>query len=364
MKIVTVLGARPQFIKASAISRIILETPGIKEVLVHTGQHFDTEMSGVFFEQLSLPAPTYHLGVSGLSHGAMTGRMIERIESVIALEKPDWVLVYGDTNSTLAAALAATKVDVAIAHIEAGLRSFNMLMPEEINRILTDRVSTALFCPTSAAVKNLKLEGYPHAVTRTGFQLIENVGDVMLDVAKFYRPAAINVVDIDQFGLRERGYILCTLHRQENVDNESNLTGIFSALQLLARDMRVVMPLHPRTASRLASAKINLDESKIQVLPPLSYLEMQRLEIGAKMILTDSGGVQKEAFFYHVPCITLRQETEWPETLRNGCNIIVGADQHKILEAVRRPVAPAWPKESEFGRGDAAQRIVSMLLSA
>jgi UDP-GlcNAc3NAcA epimerase len=358
MKILTVLGARPQFIKASALSRIIEKTPDIEEVIVHTGQHFDAAMSDVFFEQLSIPTPRYNLGVANLSHGAMTGRMTESLERIISSESPDYVLVYGDTNSTLAGALAAVKLGVPIAHVEAGLRSNNMRMPEEINRILVDRVSTLLFCPTENALANLKKEGYPHLSTKNQNQRLENVGDVMLDVTLFYRDIAVDGIALSEFGLTEKNYILCTLHRQENTDDITRLSQIFSALKVISKTLRVVLPLHPRTRSRLQEESISLQSSGLMVIPPLSYLEMQRLEMGAAMILTDSGGIQKEAYFHQVPCITLRNETEWPETCEGGWNRLVGADSARIMSAVQSLGSFDSAKLRAFGSGDAATRIL------
>jgi UDP-GlcNAc3NAcA epimerase len=365
MKILTVLGARPQFIKASAVSRIIKKTPGIEEIIVHTGQHFDTAMSSVFFEELRIPSPRYNLGVANLSHGAMTGRMTESLERVIVDESPDYVMVFGDTNSTLAGALAAVKLGVPIAHVEAGLRSYNMQMPEEINRILADRVSTLLFCPTANALENLKKEGYPHPSTRNNNQQLENVGDVMLDVTLYYRDIAVDRIALSEFGLTEKNYILCTLHRQENTDDINKLSKIFSALKTISNTLRVVLPLHPRTRSRLAKESISLESSGLMVISPLSYLEMQRLEMGAAMIITDSGGIQKEAYFHQVPCITLRDETEWPETCVGGWNRLVGADPERIISALQSVESRDATTSQAFGAGDAATRIVrSIAISA
>ena len=338
LKILTVLGARPQFIKAAALSRAIGQhnennLQQISEIILHTGQHFDANMSDVFFEQMGIPKPDHHLNINGLSHGSMTGRMLEEIEKVIQKESPDWVLVYGDTNSTLAGALAAVKLHVPIAHVEAGLRSHNLAMPEEVNRVFTDRVSSLLFCPTSVAIENLKKEGFPFSTHGKKLQMIENVGDVMFDVLLHYRERALKDISLESFGLSEGNYALCTLHRQENTDDPKRLTEILRALREINRDCQVVLPLHPRT-KKLISATGNFDYlADFHILNPLPYLEMQRLEMGARVILTDSGGIQKEAFFHGVPCVTLRDETEWLETVDMGWNRVVGSSPEKIRAA-------------------------------
>lgn len=300
MKLLTVIGARPQFIKASAVSRVIqaenARGAGLHEVIVHTGQHFDANMSKVFFEELSIPEPDYHLGIASLGHGAMTGRMLEAIESVLLKEKPDMMLVYGDTNSTLAGALAAAKRHVPVAHVEAGLRSFNKRMPEEVNRILTDHVSDLLFCPTQSAVDNLVNEGI-----RSGVHL---VGDVMYDVTLHYRELAATRHSLEKWGVNEKGYALCTVHRAENTDDATRLLGILAALRDIAEEIPVILPLHPRTRKIIDTMGQPEALRGLTVLEPLSYLEMLRLEMSAKVILTDSGGVQKEAFF--TACRALR----------------------------------------------------------
>jgi len=328
MKIVTVVGARPQFIKASAISRCIKDDYAneVQEILVHTGQHHDENMSAVFFNKLKIPEPKYNLAISGGGHGAMTGRMLEAIEQVLLLEKPDTVLVYGDTNSTLAAALAAAKLHIPIAHVEAGLRSFNMRMPEEINRIITDKLSTYLFCPTDVAVKNLQQEGM-----RQG---IYNVGDVMFDAALFFSHLATqNSTLLTTLRLKKGEFVLATCHRAENTDDKDKLSNILMAIDEIANDLPVVLPLHPRTLACINRYDLSKYLQNIIVLEPLSYLDMVSLEKSAQVILTDSGGVQKEAFFYGVPCITMREETEWVETVELGWNQIVGTDQKKIYSA-------------------------------
>lgn len=326
-KIVTIVGARPQFIKAAAVSREILKHAGkIEEVMVHTGQHYDPNMSQVFFDELEIPAPKYNLEVSGGGHGAMTGRMLEGIEQILLSEKPDWVLIYGDTNSTLAGALAAAKLHIPVAHVEAGLRSFNMRMPEEINRILADRVSKLLLCPTELAVENLAREGVIEGV--------HNVGDVMYDVALYYRDRAKTQSKVlKTLGLQEKGFALATCHRAENTDDPVRLKGIASALAEIAVEMPVVLPLHPRTRKLLQQFGLEHHLDALTVVDPLPFLDMVALEQAAEVILTDSGGVQKEAFFYQVPCITMRDETEWVETIESGWNRLVGASKDAIIHA-------------------------------
>lgn len=355
-KIVTIVGARPQFIKAAAISREILKHSGkVEEVMVHTGQHYDPNMSQVFFDELEIPAPKYNLEVSGGNHGAMTGRMLEGIEQILLNEKPDWVLIYGDTNSTLAGALAAAKLHIPVAHVEAGLRSFNMRMPEEVNRILADRVSMLLLCPTQVAIENLAREGVVEGV--------HNVGDVMYDVALYYRERAKAQSKVLQIhGLHEKGFALATCHRAENTDDPARLEGIVSALAEIAIDMPVVLPLHPRTRKLLQQFGLEYHLSTLIVVDPLSFLDMVALEQAAKMILTDSGGVQKEAFFYQVPCITMRDETEWVETVELGWNRVVGASREAILAAyaamaTNTPEAGGKP----YGEGRAAERILALI---
>lgn len=368
MKILTIIGARPQFIKAATVSRAILAynegnpPERVNEIIVHTGQHFDANMSEVFFRQMDIPKPAHNLGVAGLDHGAMTGRMLEGIEILIKQEKPDWVLVYGDTNSTLAGALAASKLHIPLAHVEAGLRSHNLAMPEEINRTLTDRVSTILFCPTQTAVDNLKAEGYPFALSHKRHQSIQNVGDVMYDATLHYRELALKNVSLDRWQLRDGDYVLCTLHRAENTDDQSRLENIFGALREIADKYTVVLPLHPRTHNLLVNTGKQSWMHGIKVIEPVPYLEMQRLEMGAKIILTDSGGIQKEAFFHGVPCITLRDETEWVETVSLGWNQVVGADKNKIVEAVGNMQKPSIEQAFPYGDGQAAQKILKAIM--
>ncbi|MEI7456634.1 MAG: UDP-N-acetylglucosamine 2-epimerase (non-hydrolyzing) [Nitrosomonadales bacterium] len=354
-KIVTIVGARPQFIKAAAVSRVIRNDYAgkIEEVLVHTGQHYDDNMSKVFFDELDIPHPKHNLEISGGQHGAMTGRMLEAIEKVLLEEKPDKVLIYGDTNSTLAGALAAAKLHIPVAHVEAGLRSFNMRMPEEINRIISDRVSNLLFCPTQTAVKNLRAEGIVNGV--------HNAGDVMYDVALFYRNRAKHQTTIlNDLGLIDRGFSLATCHRAENTDDPKRLAEIVAALVKVADSMPVILPLHPRTRKLIQDYGLGL--GAVTVVDPLPFLEMVALEQAAKVILTDSGGVQKEAFFYGVPCVTMRDETEWVETVELGWNQLVGASEQAILSAASKPMTSLQENTTApYGDGAAAHKIVAKL---
>lgn len=365
MKILTVLGARPQFVKAATVSRALAQQSGVSEVIVHTGQHFDAAMSDVFFEQMDIPRPDHNLGLASLSHGAMTGRMTEALEGVIRAEDPDCVMVYGDTNSTLAGALAAAKLHVPVVHVEAGLRSLNPRMPEEVNRVLTDRISAWLFCPTEDAMRNLVAEGCPQpAVGRGGAvtrQQAMQCGDVMFDAVLHYRERAREVVSLDAWGVEEGAYALCTLHRQENTDDPVRLDGIMRALRVIAEDTPVVLPLHPRTRQRFEATGIAANLGRIRVVNPVPYLEMQRLAMGARFILTDSGGLQKEAFFHGVPCVTLRDETEWVETVALGWNVLAGADADRIVAAAQRGRIPDATGARPYGNGDAAHTIATRL---
>ena len=358
LKVATIVGARPQFIKAAAVSRVIRSDPAqrIHEVIVHTGQHFDDNMSKVFFDELDIPAPDYHLEVSGGMHGEMTGRMIERVERVLMDERPDWVLVYGDTNTTLAGALAAVKLHQRVAHVEAGLRSFNRRMPEEINRIVADRVSTLLFCPTDTAVANLRNEGIVDGV--------HQCGDVMFDGSLFYRDRARERSSVlAALGLQGRRFALATCHRAENTDDPERLRAILGALQDLSREVAVVLPLHPRTRRKIGEFHFDALLDGVRVIEPASFLDMTALEQAAAVILTDSGGVQKEAFFFQVPCVTLREETEWVETVVGGANVTAGADRSRIVAETRQRLAsaPSWPDVTPYGDGNAASKIVEVL---
>lgn len=357
MKIVTIVGARPQFIKAATVSRELEKYPEHKEIIVHTGQHFDQNMSDVFFAELCIPRPKYNLHISGGGHGEMTGRMLGEIEKVLLAEKPDWVLIYGDTNSTLAGSLAAVKLHIPVAHVEAGLRSFNMRMPEEVNRILSDRISSLLFCPTDTAVRNLRDEGLVAGV--------HNVGDVMYDAALYYKARASELSDaLDRLGLTPKNYALATCHRAENTDDLDRLREIVVGLADVAERMPVVFPLHPRTRKVIDSSGLKGALDSLIVVPPLAFLDMIALEQSAAVILTDSGGVQKEAFFYRVPCVTMRDETEWVETVSLGWNRLVGASRTGIHNAVENALEnKADTAASPFGDGRAAAAIVAHLFS-
>jgi UDP-GlcNAc3NAcA epimerase len=352
VKIVTIVGARPQFIKSSVVSRAIKESGNVKEVIVHTGQHFDDNMSGVFFSQMSIPKPNYNLGVNGLSHGAMTGQMLEKIETVLVKECPDWVLVYGDTNSTIAGALAAKKIGIKVAHVEAGLRSNNMRMPEEINRILTDRISDILFCPTDTAVINLRNEG------SVGTHVIKS-GDVMLDAAMHYSQKSIK----PKINLPEN-FILATLHRAENTDDLNNLKSIIKALETISSNHAVVLPIHPRTKSKLEKINYNFLKSKILFINPVSYFEMIFLLKNCKLVMTDSGGLQKESYFFNKNCIVLREQTEWIELIDNGCNILAGANYETIIREFDQFLGKKFKFDNGlYGDGRAGQIILKSIVN-
>ena len=430
MKLIHIVGARPQFVKMAVVSRAITvhndrvaQGGRIEEMIVHTGQHYDENMSAVFFEELEIPKPTYNLGIGSASQGAQTGRMLEAIEEVLAEEQPDWVILYGDTNSTLAGALAAAKLHIPVAHVEAGLRSFNRRMPEEINRVLTDHASSLLFCPTETAVVNLRREGFTNIVndghlisdpdsdlalvmdhelrTPNHEPVVLNIGDVMYDSVLYNLKLAEKRSDIlkrlyllpnkpheplpraittktpisrgnklnELYELNEpMRYALATVHRAENTDNPEHLRSIFQALDEIARSvMPVILPLHPRTREALGKVFSNCElrtlNSRLTIIDPVSYLDMLLLEKNAKLILTDSGGVQKEAFMLDVPCVTLREETEWIETVEAGWNVLVGADEARILEAVNRLSSQRSSdlQVNMYGDGHAAERIVNIL---
>ncbi len=350
MKILSVVGARPQFIKAAAVSRALRRVPGMTEILVHTGQHYDDNMSAIFFRQLDIPEPDFNLGIGSGTHAFQTGSMMTALEEVMLKEKPDWTLVYGDTNSTLAGALSAVKLHIPVAHVESGLRSFNRIMPEEINRIVTDRVSDLLFVPTKTAMKNLAAEGLSKA---TYFS-----GDVMYDSILYYKEKIAGDPEAYKVEGLQPPYLLATIHRAENTDTPENLLNIFTALSKTG--MQVVLPLHPRTRKLLP--EITTVPTNVLVIDPVGYLEMIRLTMQAEKVLTDSGGLQKEAFFHGVPCITLRTETEWIETLQDGWNIVTGTDPEKIIQACRLP-KPKKSRKNLFGEGDAAVKIANKLSS-
>lgn len=349
MKIVTILGARPQFIKAAPVSRVLRKKH--TEIIVHTGQHYDANMSDIFFEELNIPKPDYHLGVGSGTHGKQTGEMMIKLEEIVLNEQPDYVLVYGDTNSTLAGALVAAKLHIPVIHVEAGLRSFNKKMPEEINRIMTDHVSEFLFCPTDTAVENLKNEN----ITRN----VLNIGDVMYDAVLYNKELAQEkstiLVDLE---LEAKQYHLITIHRAENTDDVQNMKNILEAFAQI--DEVKVWPMHPRTKHKLAAYGLRVDAiPNLKVIEPVGYLDMLTLESNAKKIITDSGGVQKEAYFMQVPCVTVREQTEWVETLETEANILVGTDVEKIVAAVKKDVRPVY--SDVFGDGKAAEKIVEAI---
>jgi UDP-GlcNAc3NAcA epimerase len=340
-KILTIVGARPQFIKAAAISRAIRETGGLSEVMIHTGQHFDPNMSDVFFDELDIPKPQHHLDVNGGGHGDMTGRMLMAIEPILLVEKPDWVVVYGDTNSTLAGSLAASKLHIPVAHVEAGLRSFNRRMPEEINRLITDHLAALHFCPTATAVANLAAEGIVKGV--------HHVGDVMYDATLFaIDRAERSSTALFDLGLKPKEYAVATVHRAENTNGPQQLGAVVQFLKERARQFTVVLPLHPRT--RRAASRMGVDLDGLRVIEPVGYLDMAKLLRHSVEVYTDSGGLQKEAYFHRIPCTTLRDETEWTETITHGWNRLWRGPQ----PGDRREI-------SDYGDGRSAFRIVEML---
>lgn len=354
--IVSVIGARPQFIKAATVSRLFRGRGDAHEVLIHTGQHYDPAMSAVFFDELEIPAPDINLEIGSLPHGAQTGRMLERIEQVLMDVRPNWLLVYGDTNSTLAGALAAAKLHIPIAHVEAGLRSFNKRMPEEINRIMTDHVSDVLFAPTKAAERNLLAEGFDP-------NRIKVVGDVMYDAALYYGEKAQSQSDVlAKLGLDPSSYLLATVHRAENTDDPPRLRVIFEALDRVAKRYPVVLPLHPRTRAKLA--EFNITPEQITIIDPVGYLDMVMLEKNALTIVTDSGGVQKEAYFHGVPCVTLRDETEWEELVDAGWNRLAPLRDPAQTAAEIEAAAIRRPSEAPkfYGNGQTARAIVEALI--
>ncbi|MCB8820151.1 non-hydrolyzing UDP-N-acetylglucosamine 2-epimerase [Microvirga rosea] len=339
--VLTVVGARPQFIKASPVSHALLAHGGFREILVHTGQHFDAAMSDIFFEELDIPPPKHNLEVNSLGHGAMTGRMLEKLEEVMIAEKPDWVLIYGDTNSTVAGALAAAKLHIPVAHVEAGLRSFNRRMPEEINRVVADHLSTLLFCPTQTAVDNLKDEGITKGV--------HHVGDVMYDVtlAAVERAKGRSRI-LENHDLSPKTYAVATIHRAENTDDPARFAKVMQWLSDRAKEMPIVMPVHPRT--RKLMEKSGLTPKGVRLIDPLGYLDMAWLTHNSAGVFTDSGGLQKEAYFHRVPCVTLRDETEWVETIEAGWNRLWRKDAY----APRRDIL-------EYGNGKSSGRIAELL---
>ncbi|WP_445373492.1 non-hydrolyzing UDP-N-acetylglucosamine 2-epimerase [Photorhabdus tasmaniensis] len=350
-KIITVLGARPQFIKASPVSRALQNHNKFKEIIIHTGQHFDTNMSDIFFNQLKIPQPDYTLNIHGGTHGEMTGKMLIEIEKVLITAKPDAVMVYGDTNSTLAGALSASKLHIPVIHIEAGLRSFNMAMPEEINRILTDNVSSILFCPTETAINNLQREGFSSKPVN-----IKKVGDVMEDAALYFSRIAKRPDEL----IPTQHFILTTLHRAENTDNQKRLTEIVNALNDIHKTIYpVVLPLHPRTKKMLEKYNLHLD---VHLIEPVGYLEMLWLLKNTDLVITDSGGLQKEAFFFRKPCVTVRDQTEWIELIETGVNKLSDAENKKITQSVHNMInTNIHAVQSIYGGGVAAIKIADEL---
>lgn len=350
MKILSIVGARPQFIKAAPVSRA-MKRAGIEEVLLHTGQHYDSVMSDVFFSELDIPAPQHNLGVGSGSHASQTAAMLVGIERVLLAERPDYLLVYGDTNSTLAGALAAAKLGVPVAHVEAGLRSYNRDMPEEINRVVADSLSSLLFCPTAVAAANLQREG----ITRGVFV----VGDVMHDAIQDSMPRADSIAPslLTKLGVESGRYLLATAHRASNTDEPSNLANIIGALSESGEP--VVFPAHPRTRKAMEHAGLT-PGGNVRQIAPVSYLEMLALEKHARKILTDSGGVQKEAMWLGVPCITMRDETEWVETVELGWNTLTGTDPARILAAIEAPRLQSTPPDV-YGDGHAAENVVNVI---
>ena len=363
MKIVSVVGARPQFIKAAAVSRALRSSLRIQEFLVHTGQHYDDNMSKVFFEELEIPRPNVNLGIGSSLQGAQTGQMLAKIEETLVEQKPDWVLVYGDTNSTLAGALASAKLHIPVAHVEAGLRSFNKKMPEEINRVLTDHVSDLLLAPTETAVENLAREGVES-------QNVHWVGDVMYDVALYYAPKSDAKSEIlKRLNLSPKKFVLATIHRAENTDNLDRLRSIFEAFSIISKEIPIVLPLHPRTRAVLARQRWHYESPSFQVVDPVGYLDMVKLTKSATLVVTDSGGLQKEAFFHHVPCVTLRDETEWVELVNLGWNVLVSPNSPDgivgmVLSDLRNLRSAERREASPYGEGRAAEKCADVLLGA
>jgi len=357
MKIVTIVGARPQFIKAATLSRVFAEHPHrFEEVIVHTGQHFDKNMSDIFFEEMEIPRANYNLNIHGLSHGAMTGQMLEGIEKVLREEKPDYVLVYGDTNSTIAGALAAKKLHTPVVHVEAGLRSFNMGMPEEVNRILTDRISDVLFCPTQTAVNNLANEGFKNFDSN-----VYITGDVMQDAAMYYKVKSNSKSTIlNDLDVEKGKFILGTIHRAENTDDLTRLNEIVSALNQVNAQNRLIVPLHPRTRNVLAKNNI---QTEFTIIDPVGYFDMLQLISNCSLVLTDSGGLQKEAYFFNKFCITLRDETEWIELVENGYNKLAGANREDIISFVKEFLNAKFVRGPElYGGGKSAGVMCEKLI--
>lgn len=352
IKIITIVGARPQFIKAAAFSDALKKFPEIKEVIIHTGQHYNKNMSDIFFNQLQIPEPKYKLESGGKTHAEMTGYQLMEIEKILLIEKPNWVLVYGDTNSTLAGALAASKIHIPIIHVEAGLRSNNMRMPEEVNRILTDRLSKILFCPTKTAEKQLFNEGYNNFDCS-----IEVVGDIMFDALKLISP------QIEVANTKKDVFVLCTLHRAENTDDENRLLSIIKALNEIAEEVPVRIPLHPRTKIKLENLKLKL-HSNIRIEDPLSYIDFINAINNCEIVISDSGGIQKEAYFLKKNCMVIRDETEWTELIESKNNILVGNNSDKIVRTFKaRKSLNQDFSEKFYGDGKTAEKIINSILN-
>lgn len=356
MKIITIIGARPQFIKAAVVSRVLKNFSNIEEKIIHTGQHFDRQMSDVFFEEMEIPKPHVNLNINGLSHGAMTGQMLEGIEKILVKEKPNYVLVYGDTNSTLAGALAAKKIHIDVIHVEAGLRSFEMKMPEEINRVLTDRISNILFCPTETSVNNLKREGFDDFSCQ-----IVQCGDVMYDAALFYAQYSNSKSSVIKKNSLNKEFVLCTIHRAENTDNILHLSNIIEALNEITQTYEVVVPIHPRTKKIIEQHDFKVN---FKIIDPVGYFDILELLKYCKLVITDSGGLQKEAYYFKKNCITIREQTEWTELVINGFNICTGTNKIKIMEGYEQMLI----RDNNFdlhlyGNGNAGTQIVQHLIN-
>lgn len=352
-KIVTVIGARPQFIKAAVVSRALKKDGGIEEVIIHTGQHYDNNMSDIFFTEMEIPRPAYNLAIHESLHGAMTGKMLAGIEQILLKENPAIILVYGDTNSTLAGALAASKMHLKVAHVEAGLRSFNMKMPEEINRIITDRISKFLFCPTDTAMKNLAAEGFEQS-----FYHLFNTGDVMFDAALYYFKKSNDGI-IKRLGIKNDEFILSTIHRAENTDDINNLRSIINALNTLHKNVKVIVPLHPRTKKIIQQNNITTD---FIIIDPVGYFDMMQLLANCKLVITDSGGLQKEAYFFKKFCVIMREQTEWVELVASHYSKLSGCDENKIVSSALGFLQESFPMASGlYGDGNAGDKIISIL---
>lgn len=373
LRLLTIIGARPQIIKAAAISRAIREkfAGQVEEHILHTGQHYDDNMSEVFFRELGIPAPDYNLHVGSGSHGVQTAKIIEGVEQVLMGQRYDGVIVYGDTNSTLAAAVAASKIHVPVFHVEAGLRSFNMAMPEEINRIVCDQLSSVLFTPTKTGLQNLQAEGFDSIKCRVKFadgrgQKVVLSGDVMYDNSMYFSAMADEKSDIiERMGLSHRNFILATIHRPANTDNPKNLSAIFRALgDIAASGVDVVFPCHPRTRKKILDFRLEIDDfgGKLKLIDPASFFEIIRLEKNARVVMTDSGGVQKEAFFYGTPCVILRPETEWVEIVEAGAGIIADADYERIIKAYEELAGKPVHFPPLFGDGHASEKIIREII--